>query len=102
MPQPFSGAPANRAGQPCPGSSTRSGTLSKTPTWRPATSIRSSISCCYGAAELRAPAADFDIAFYTNRYGDALGGQNPLLHYLTHQDQCVTQLPDRKKAWPAR
>lgn len=51
----------------------------------------------YGAAELRAPAADFDIGFYTNRYRQALDGQNPLLHYLAHQDQCLTQLPEREK-----
>ena len=50
----------------------------------------------YGAAELRAPAADFDIAFYTNRYG-MLGGQNPLLHYLAHPEQCLTQLPEQEK-----
>jgi glycosyltransferase involved in cell wall biosynthesis len=51
----------------------------------------------YGAAELRAPAPGFDIAFYTNRYRRALGGQNPLLHYLAHQDLFLTQRPDQER-----
>jgi glycosyltransferase involved in cell wall biosynthesis len=40
----------------------------------------------FGAAESRNPSADFDIAFYLNRYADSLGGQNPLLHYLANRE----------------
>jgi glycosyltransferase involved in cell wall biosynthesis len=40
----------------------------------------------FGAAELRDPSPDFDIKFYVGRYGDALAGQNPLLHFLEHRD----------------
>jgi glycosyltransferase involved in cell wall biosynthesis len=40
----------------------------------------------FGVAEQRDPAPDFDIAFYLNRYGAALGDQNPLLHYLANRE----------------
>jgi glycosyltransferase involved in cell wall biosynthesis len=43
----------------------------------------------FGAAELRAPAAEFDIIFYTSRYRSALGGDNPLLHYLANRESGV-------------
>ncbi len=48
----------------------------------------------FGANEGRDPAADFDIKFYVNRYGDMLGGQNPLLHYLANRESGMF-LPQR-------
>ncbi|WP_297442907.1 glycoside hydrolase family 99-like domain-containing protein [Acidocella sp.] len=42
--------------------------------------------CSFGAREGRDPSPEFDVKFYTNRYGALIGGQNPLLHYLTHRD----------------
>jgi glycosyltransferase involved in cell wall biosynthesis len=38
----------------------------------------------FGAAEARNPSAEFDMRFYTARYGAVLGGLNPLLHYLAN------------------
>jgi glycosyltransferase involved in cell wall biosynthesis len=40
----------------------------------------------FGTAEGRDPAPDFDVKFYTKRYGAVLEGQNPLLHYLANRD----------------
>lgn len=40
----------------------------------------------FGTAESRNPSADFDTAFYLNRYANLLGGQNPLLHYLANRE----------------
>ncbi len=42
--------------------------------------------CTFGAREGRDPGPEFDVKFYTNRYGAHLGGQNPLLHYLAHRE----------------
>jgi len=39
----------------------------------------------FGAPELRDPSEQFDIKFYTARYGAQLEGQNPLLHFLKHR-----------------
>jgi glycosyltransferase involved in cell wall biosynthesis len=43
----------------------------------------------FGVTEGRNPAADFDVRFYQNRYGELLGGQNPLLHYLAHREDAA-------------
>jgi glycosyltransferase involved in cell wall biosynthesis len=43
----------------------------------------------FGLAELRDPSPAFDMRFYTNRYGAALGGLNPLLHYLANRESGV-------------
>ena len=48
----------------------------------------------FGAAEGRNPSAEFDIAFYLNRYAEMLGGQNPLLHYLANRESGMF-LPSR-------
>jgi glycosyltransferase involved in cell wall biosynthesis len=48
----------------------------------------------FGTAEGRDPAPDFDLKFYVNRYGDMLGGQNPLLHYLANRESGMF-LPQR-------
>jgi glycosyltransferase involved in cell wall biosynthesis len=40
----------------------------------------------FGTVEGRNPSPDFDIKFYLNRYGNMLGGQNPLLHYLANRE----------------
>jgi glycosyltransferase involved in cell wall biosynthesis len=56
----------------------------------------------FGAAEGRNPAADFDVAFYVNRYGALLDGQNPLLHYLANRDdgKYFPQRPVHEKLIP--
>ena len=40
----------------------------------------------FGVKEGRNPSAEFDVGFYTNRYGKLLGDENPLLHYLAHRE----------------
>jgi glycosyltransferase involved in cell wall biosynthesis len=56
----------------------------------------------FGAAELRDPSPDFDIKFYVGRYGEALGGQNPLLHFLDHRDsgKFFPARPDHERLIP--
>ncbi len=56
----------------------------------------------FGVPELRAPAAGFDMKFYLSRYGDVLGGQNPLLHYLANRDsgKFVPARPEHEKLIP--
>lgn len=41
----------------------------------------------FGEIEDRDPSPEFDIHFYRTRYKAELNGQNPLLHYLAHQNQ---------------
>ncbi len=57
----------------------------------------------FGAAEGRNPSAEFDIAFYLNRYDTLLGGQNPLLHYLANREsgQFMPARPAREGLIPA-
>jgi glycosyltransferase involved in cell wall biosynthesis len=43
----------------------------------------------FGLAEMRDPSAAFEMRFYANRYGAALGGLNPLLHYLANRESGV-------------
>jgi glycosyltransferase involved in cell wall biosynthesis len=40
----------------------------------------------FGVAETRNPAPDFDMKFYLGSYGDMLGGENPLLHFLANRE----------------
>ena len=56
----------------------------------------------FGAAEGRDPAPDFDVKFYTGRYGAALGGENPLLHYLAHRASglYLPRRPDQERLIP--
>ncbi|MDD2706290.1 MAG: glycoside hydrolase family 99-like domain-containing protein, partial [Acidocella sp.] len=59
--------------------------------------------CTFGVAEGRNPAAEFDVNFYTNRYGALLGGQNPLLHYLANKESglFLPQRPEQEGLVPA-
>lgn len=56
----------------------------------------------FGLAELRDPSAGFDMRFYVNRYGNVLGGMNPLLHYLANQagGMYAPMRPEREKLIP--
>jgi glycosyltransferase involved in cell wall biosynthesis len=56
----------------------------------------------FGPSEGRNPSADFDMKFYTARYGGVLNGLNPLLHYLANREsgQFAPARPDHEKLIP--